>query len=432
MDMESRCYKNELAQLVQDEKVPLKYIDDAVRRILRKKFEMGLFDDPFRFCNADREQRELNDPSHTAFARKMAEKSIVLLKNQKHLLPLSKETRTIALIGPLIKERMQNKGFWDVIVPGYDSAYVVSQWEGIRNKVSTGTRLLYAKGCSIDGESREGFQEALKVAGEADVVILSIGERRDMSGEARSRSNINIPGVQEELLKTLKDSGKPVIVLVNAGRPLVFSYTVQNADAILYTWWLGSEAGNAIADVLFGDYNPSARLTMTFPRSVGQIPIFYSHLNTGHPAQSDSSRSYSSAYIDESIYPEFEFGFGLGYTSFQYGGLQLSKNKMTANEKITVSMELTNTGQCKGEETVQLYLHDLVASVARPVIELRDFQKVKLKAGETRTLEFIIDRGKLSFYDQHLNLVAEPGMFELMIGASSKDIRLRDKFELTE
>jgi len=432
MDMESRCYKNELPQLVHDGNIPLVYIDDAVRRILRKKFELGLFDDPFKFCNADREQRALNDPSHAASAREMAEKSIVLLKNQNHLLPLSKDTRTIALIGPLIKERMQNKGFWDVIVPGYDSAYVVSQWEGIRNKVSPGTKLLYAKGCTLDDESRDGFKEAMKVAKKADVVILSIGERRDMSGEARSRSNLNIPGVQEELLKTLRDAGKPVIVLINAGRPLVFSYTVQNADAILYTWWLGDEAGNAIADVLFGDYNPSARLTMTFPRSVGQIPIFYSHLNTGHPAQSDSSRSYSSAYIDESIYPEFEFGFGLGYTTFQYSGLTLSTKKMTDGEKIIVSMELTNTGRCEGEETVQLYLRDLVASVARPVMELRDFQKVKLKSGETRTLEFIIDRDKLSFYDQQLNLVAEPGMFELMIGASSRDIRLRDKFELSE
>ncbi len=432
MDMESRVYKNQLAQLVRDGKIPLTSINDAVKRILRKKFELGLFGDPFRFCNPERERKALNDPSHTASAREMAKRSIVLLKNQNHILPLSKDIRTIALIGPLMKERMQNKGFWDVNVPGYDSGYVVSQWEGIRNKVGPGTKLLYARGCSIEGESREGFPEALNAARQADVVILSIGERRDMSGESRSRSNINIPGVQEELLKTLKDAGKPIIVLINAGRPLVFNYTVQSANAILYTWWLGSEAGNAIADVLFGDYNPSAKLTITFPRSVGQIPFFYNHLNTGHPALNDSNRLYSSAYIDESIYPEFEFGFGLGYTTFRYSSLQLSKKKIKADEKIIVSMELTNTGPCEGEEIVQLYLHDLVASVARPVMELRDFQKVKLKAGETKTLRFIIDREKLSFYDQQLNRVVEPGMFELMIGASSRDIRLRDRFELVE
>jgi beta-glucosidase len=432
MDMESRDYKNQLAQLVRDGKVHLINIDDAVRRILKKKFELGLFDDPFRFCNPVRERKALNDSTHTIFARKMAERSIVLLKNQNRLLPLSKDIKTIALIGPLMKERMQNKGFWDVNVPGYDSGYVVSQWEGIRNKVGPGTRLLYAHGCSIDGESREDFQEAVNAAMQADVVILSIGERRDMSGESRSRSNISIPGVQEELLKTLKNASKPIIVLVNAGRPLTFKYTVQNANAILYTWWLGSEAGNAIADVLFGDYNPSAKLTITFPRSVGQVPLFYNHLNTGHPALNDSSLLYCSAYIDESIYPEFEFGFGLSYTTFGYSGLRLSEKKMKADENIIVSMELTNTGPCEGEEIVQLYLHDLVASVARPVMELKDFQKVKLEAGETRTLRFIIDREKLSFYNQQLNRVAEPGMFELMVGASSSDIRLRDRFELVE
>ncbi len=205
---------------------------------------------------------------------------------------------------------------------------IVTQWEGLQNKVGNKTNLLYAKGCDIEGDNKDGFAEALNIAKQADVVILSIGERRDMTGEAKSRSNINIPGVQEDLLKELLTTGKPVVVLINAGRPLVFNYTADNAPAILYTWWLGSEAGNAIADVLFGDYNPSAKLTMTFPLSVGQIPIYYSHFNTGRPAQNDDDRFYRSSYIDLSIYPKYEFGYGLSYTTFQYSNLQLSKKKM--------------------------------------------------------------------------------------------------------
>ena len=253
-----------------------------------------------------------------------------------------------------------------------------------------------------------------------------------MSGEAKSRSNINIPGVQEDLLKELLATGKPVVVLINAGRPLVFNYTADNAPAILYTWWLGSEAGNAIADVLFGDYNPSAKLPMSFPKSVGQIPIYYSHFNTGRPATNDNNHNYNSSYNDESIFPKYEFGYGLSYTSFQYSNLQLSKKKMKANEQIEVSVTITNTGKYDGEEIVQLYLRDKVGSIVRPVKELKDFQKIKLKAGETETIKFIIDKEKLSFYNQQLQWVAEPGDFELMIGASSRDIRLKDNFELVK
>lgn len=430
MDMESRCYKNSLAQLVKDKKIPVALIDDAVKRILQKKFEMGLFDDPYKFCNAAREQAALNNPEHVKVAREAAAKSIVLLKNQNNLLPLSKNTKTIAFIGPLVKAVKQNKGFWDVEVPGVDSNFIVSQWEGLRNKVGANTTLLYAKGCDIEGNNKDGFAEAVEVAKQADVVILSIGERRDMSGEAKSRSNLSIPGVQEELLKELLATGKPVVVLINAGRPLVFNYTANNAPAILYTWWLGSEAGNAIADVLFGDYNPSAKLAITFPRSVGQIPIYYSHFNTGRPATNDENRNYNSSYNDESIFPKYEFGYGLSYTSFQYSNLQMSKKKLKANEQIEVAVTITNTGKYDGEEIVQLYLRDKVGSIVRPMKELKDFQKINLKAGESRTIKFIINKEKLSFFNQQLQWVAEPGDFELMVGASSKDIRLKDNFEL--
>ena len=438
MDMESRSYKDNLVQLVKDKKVPVALIDDAVRRILQKKFELGLFDDPYKYCNAEREQSELNNPEHTKAAREIAAKSIVLLKNAKlpgqenQILPLSKTIKTIAFIGPLVKPLMQNKGFWDVAVPGLDSTSIVSQWEGVKNKVGKNTKLLYAKGCEIEGENREGFADAVKIAKQADVVILSIGERRDMTGEAKSRSNINIPGVQEDLLKELLATGKPVVVLINAGRPLVFNYTADNATAILYTWWLGSEAGNAIADVLFGDYNPSAKLPISFPLSVGQIPIYYSHFNTGRPATSDANHNYNSSYNDLSIYPKYEFGYGLSYTTFQYSNLQLSKKKINSNEQLEVLVTVTNTGKFDGEEIVQLYLRDKVGSIVRPVKELKDFKKIKLNIGESKTIKFVIDKEKLSFYNQKLEWVAESGDFELMIGSSSKDIKLSDSFELTK
>lgn len=432
MDMESRCYKNHLKELILDKKIDIALIDEAVGRILKKKFELGLFDDPYKYCTPEKEKQALNNPEHAKIAREVASKSIVLLKNENHLLPLSKETKTIALIGPLFKPYKQNKGFWDVEVPGVDSTFIVSQWNGFVNKVGATSKLLYAKGCNIEGNDKSGFEEAVNTAKQADVVVLSIGERRDMSGEAKSRSNINIPGVQEDLLKELLATGKPVVVLINAGRPLVFNYTADNAPAILYTWWLGSEAGDAIADVVFGDYNPSAKLVMTFPRSVGQIPIYYNHFNTGRPAQNDQDRFYRSAYIDESIYPKYEFGYGLSYTTFKYDNLLLNKKKITAADKIEVSLNVTNTGKYAGEEVVQLYLRDKVGSIVRPMKELKDFQKIKLNAGETKTVKFIIDKEKLSFFNANLNWVAEPGDFDLMIGASSADIRLKDSFELVK
>jgi len=427
MDMESRSYPKHLAQLVKDGKVSIKLIDDAVRRILRKKFEMGLFDDPFRYCNTSREKQELNNPAYRIFAREIGRKSIVLLKNDKNILPLSKE-KTIALIGPLAKSKEDMLGFWNVEWP--DNSDVVSQFEGIEKRVGK-RKLLYAKGCEINDTSKVGFAEAITVANKADIVILSIGEKRDISGEARSRSNIQLPGVQEDLVKAICATGKPIVVMINAGRPLVFNWTADHVPAILYTWWLGSEAGNAIADVLFGDYNPSGKLPMTFPRNEGQIPIYYNYLNTGRPALNDSAiHDYHSGYIDLQRSPKFPFGYGLSYTTFAYSNLKLSSTKMSTNQTIDVSFTLTNSGKFAGEEVVQIYLHDLVASIVRPVKELKDFQKIMLKQGESKTLHFSIDNQKLSFYNNKLEWTSEPGQFKLMIGSSSADIHLYQEFEL--
>ncbi|WP_291127349.1 glycoside hydrolase family 3 N-terminal domain-containing protein [Flavobacterium sp. UBA7682] len=429
MDMESNAYRNHLAQLVSENKVPMSVVDDAVKRILRKKFELGLFDDPFKYCNKERQEAALNNPEHTKAAREMATKSIVLLKNEKSILPLSKDTKTIAFIGPMVKPKRINHGFWAVDLKDVDSTYIVSQWEGLQNKVGKKTKLLYARGCGVEDTSKAGFQEAIDVANQADVVILSIGERWNMSGEAKSRSNIHLPGVQEDLIKELQKTGKPIVILINAGRPLIFNWTADNMPTIVYTWWLGSEAGNAIADVLFGDYNPSAKLPMTFPREEGQIPIYYNHFNTGRPSINED-KVYKSAYIDLPNSPKFPFGYGLSYTTFKYADLKLSKQKINSNETIEVTMTISNSGKFAGEEVVQLYLQDKFGSVVRPIIELKDFQKIKLDAGETKTLKFIIDNEKLSFYNQALEFKSEPGEFNLMIGSSSTDIRLNSTFEL--
>ncbi|OMQ11027.1 glycoside hydrolase family 3 N-terminal domain-containing protein [[Flexibacter] sp. ATCC 35103] len=431
MDMESNAYRYNLAELVKEGKVSVDLIDDAVKRILRKKYELGLFDDPYRYSDQKRADKALNDPENRKAALDVAQKSIVLLKNEKETLPLSKNLKTIAFIGPMVKEYKENMGFWSVELPEVDyNKWIVSQWDGLQNKVGKNTKLLYAKGCEVDGDNKDGFAEAVATAKQADVVILSIGERRDMSGEAKSRSDLHLPGVQEDLVKAIQATGKPVVVLVNAGRPLIFNWTADNVPAIVYTWWLGTEAGNAIANVLFGDYNPSGKLPMTFPREVGQIPIYYNHYSTGRPAKTESETNYVSAYIDLKNSPKFPFGYGLSYTKFNYSDLKLSSVKMKNNETIKVSFQLSNVGKAAGEEVVQLYLKDKFGSVVRPVLELRDFQKVKLNPGESKTIEFTIDKEKLSFYNNKLEFVAEPGDFELMIGASSADIKLKSNFEL--
>ena len=431
MDMESNAYRNNLEELVKENKISIDVIDDAVRRILYKKFELGLFDDPFKFSNPERQKAALTNLEHTKAAREVASKSIVLLKNDKNILPLSKDTKTIAFIGPMVKPKRINHGFWAIDLKDVDSTYIVSQWEGLERKVGKNTKLLYAKGCSVEGTDKSGFKEAIAVAKKADVVILSIGEAFNMSGEAKSRSTINLPGVQEDLIKELQKTGKPIVVLINAGRPLVFNWTAENMPTIVYTWWLGSEAGNAIADILFGDYNPSGKLPMTFPRTEGQIPIYYNHFNTGRPAVGED-KIYKSAYIDLPNSPQFPFGFGLSYTTFQYSDLKLSTQKIKNSETIEVTFKLTNSGKFEGEEVVQLYLRDKVGCVVRPIKELKDFEKVKLAVGETKTITFIIDKSKLSFYNDKLEYITEAGEFDLMIGSSSEDIRLISNFELVQ
>jgi len=422
MDMESRCYIYNLSKLVKERKVKLQLIDDAVRRILRKKFEMGLFDDPFKFCNKEREKQQWNNTENLKAAKLVAEKSIVLLKNEDHLLPLSRQTKTIALIGPFIKAVRDNLGFWSYQWPD-DSGRIVTQWQGVQNKLGSNAKLLYAQGCGINDSSQAGFEEAIDIAKQADVVILSVGEASDWSGEAKSRSNIRLPGMQEDLVKAIYATGKPIVVLINAGRPLIFNWTADHIPAILYTWWLGTEAGDAISDVLFGDYNPSAKLPISFPRTEGQIPIYYNYFKTGRPATSDSDRFYRSAYIDLSIYPRFPFGYGLSYTSFDYGDITLSNTTMKANQSIRATVTLKNTGNYDGEETVQFYVQDIVGSVVRPVKELKGFQKVFLTKGESKQVSFTIDVNKLKFYSSALEYIYEPGDFKVYIGSNSQDVK---------
>jgi len=427
MDMESRSYINNLEKLVAAGKVPVKLIDEAVRRILTKKFEMGLFDDAYRYSNADREKSVLNKPEFIAAARDIARKSIVLLKNQGQVLPLSKNLGSIALIGPLVKAKKEMKGFWSLDIG--DESKIVSLYEGMQQAAGK-TQLLYAKGCDITDTSRAGFDEAFKTAMQADVVVMAMGERPDMTGEAKSRANIHLPGVQEELIQRVMATGKPVVVLLMSGRPMVFNWTADHVPAILYTWWLGNEAGNAIADVLYGNYNPSGKLPITFPRTEGQIPIYYNHYNTGRPPQNDSDVNYTSAYIDLPNSPKFAFGFGLSYTSFKYSNLKLSAKSLHSDGSITVSFDLTNTGKYAGEEVAQLYLRQVISQPVRPVKELEGFQKIMIQPGETKTLTFTIDKEKLSFYNDQLRWGTQPGEFTLMIGSASDDIRLQDGFEL--
>jgi beta-glucosidase len=422
MDMESRSYIQNLAKLVRDGKVSMTLIDDAVRRILTKKFELGLFDDPFRFCNDQRAARQWDNADNLAAEQDMATRSIVLLKNDNQLLPLSKNTATIALIGPLITSIRANLGFWSYYWPD-DSNRIVSPMAGIQSHVSPNTRLLYAKGCGIDDTSRAGFAEAVAIAGQADVVIMDVGEAPDMSGEAKSRSNLHLPGVQEDLIRAIEATGKPVVVMISAGRPLIFNWTADHVPAILYTWWLGTRAGNAMADVLFGDYNPSGKLPMSFPRTEGGIPVYYDHFSTGRPARNDSEINYVSAYIDLLNGPRFPFGYGLSYTSFTYSDITLSAPAFRPGDKLTATVTVTNTGKYDGRETVQLYTRDLVGSVVRPVKELKGFQQLFLKAGESKKISFTIGAGDLRFYNDKLQYIYEPGKFKLYIGGSSSDVK---------
>jgi beta-glucosidase len=424
MDMESRAYMAELPKLVQEGKVDPKFIDEAARRILIKKFEMGLFDDPYRFSNEKRQKEQTNNQENRKFGREFGSKSIVLLKNEKNILPLSRSIKTIALIGPFGKETSANHGFWSVAFKD-DNQRIVTQFDGIKNQLDKNSTLLYAKGANVDDQDRSMFAEAVETAKKADVVIMTLGEGHAMSGEAKSRSNIHFSGVQEELLREVAKTGKPIVLMINAGRPLVFDWAADNIPAVMYTWWLGTEAGNSIGDVLFGTVNPGGKLPMTFPRTEGQIPVYYNHYNTGRPAKNNTDRNYVSAYIDLDNDPKFPFGYGLSYTKFKYADMNLSSTNLKGNQTLKVSVNISNNGSYDGEEVVQLYIRDLFGKVVRPVKELKGFQKVFIKKGETKTVTFNLTPNDLKFYDDALNFDWEGGEFDIMVGTNSRDVQTK-------
>ncbi|MCC2957426.1 glycoside hydrolase family 3 C-terminal domain-containing protein [Massilia sp. IC2-477] len=429
MDMESNAYSSGLVAQVKAGKVPEPLVDDAVRRVLTKKFELGLFDDPYRFSNAERERAALNDPRHRQAARRIAGKSIVLLKNEKAALPLRRGLRSIAVIGPLADARRDLEGGWIV---KSDAANLASLVDAVREQAGPSTRVTYAPGCDVACRDDRGFKAALDAASAADAVVLAVGESWDMSGEAKSRADIGLPGRQGELFDALRAIGKTPVVVMMAGRPMTFENVAEQADAILYAWFPGSEGGRAIADVLFGAVNPSAKLPMSFPRNLGQVPISYQQYETGRPVRDEKNIVYKSAYIDSPNTPRYAFGHGLSYTRFAYRDLRLSASAMAPNGKLTLSFTLANTGKVAGAEVVQLYLRDPLASVVRPVKELKGFQRIELQPGQQKIVSFSIDRDTLAFHNRKLEWVAEPGKFELMVGSASDDIRLRDSITLTE
>jgi beta-glucosidase len=426
MDMEGNIYRKNLVALVNEGKVDVALIDDAVKRILYVKYELGLFDDPYKFCDEARELKVLNDPLNRVSAKVVAEKSIVLLKNEQQTLPLTNIKQTIAVIGPLAKAKRDLVAAWNV---NQDTTAIVNLYDGIVAAAGN-QKVLYAKGGSVKQSSEQDIAEAVAVAKKADVVLLALGESFDMSGESKSRANIELPGDQEKLFDALQQTGKPIIVIIMGGRPLIFNHIADKAPSILYTWWLGSEAGNAIADVVFGKYNPAGKLPVSFPRSMGQIPLFYSQTNTGRPYNNEANKLYLSSYIDEQNTPRYAFGYGLSYTSFSYSDMKLDRTVLDSADSLAVTFKLTNTGKYAGEEVAQLYLRDEVASVVRPVKELKDFKKVMLQPGESKMITFIINKEKLSFYNKDLVWGTEPGTFQVMIGSSSDNIKLKGKFEL--
>jgi beta-glucosidase len=429
MDMESNAYASSLPALVNSGKVDIATVDDAVRRVLTKKFELGLFDDPYRFSDPARERAALNDPRHRQAARRIAAEAMVLLKNDDATLPLRRGLRSIAVIGPLADARRDLEGGWIV---QSNAAKMASLLDAVREHAGRGVRVDAAAGCDVACRGTEGFDAALKTAAAADVVVLAVGESWDMSGEAKSRASLGLPGRQGELFDALRAIGKTPVVVIMAGRPLIFENVAEGAKAILYAWHPGSEGGNAIADVLFGDVNPSGKLPMTFPRNMGQIPITYQQYQTGRPVQDEKNVVYKSAYIDSPNTPRYAFGHGLSYTTFAYRDLRLSTTSMGPDGKITLSFTLANSGPVAGAEVVQLYLRDPVASIVRPLKELKGFQRVVLQPGEQRTVSFTIDSEALAFYNRKLAWGAEAGTFELMVGSASDDVRLKQTIELTE
>jgi beta-glucosidase len=436
MDMVGETYLNYLPDLAAHGEISEDVINQACRRILEAKYKLGLFADPYRGCTPERADAEILTPDNRKAAREIAAQSFVLLKNDRQVLPL-KKSGTIALIGPLAHDQVDPLGSWHA---AGDWKQVVSVQTGVSNVAGSAITILHAEGANlVDDPSlratlkafgaeisvdrrppQEMLAEAVAVAAKADVVVAVLGESAGMSGEAASRSDIGLPQCQEDLLRALVATGKPVVLVLMNGRPLTLNWEAEHCNAILETWFGGTEAGNAVADVLFGDYNPSGKLTATFPRSVGQIPIYYNHKNTGRPYKGDPGFKYVSRYLDVPNDPLYAFGYGLSYTTFSYGEVKLDKPALTGDETLLASVNLTNTGDRAGEETVQLYLSQPVASVTRSVEDLKGFQKVRLQPGETKEVTFRITPDDLKFYNSDLKYDWEPGEFIVRIGGSSE------------
>jgi len=447
VDMVGEGFLTTLKKSLDDGTVALKDIDQACRRVLEAKYKLGLFDDPYRYFDESRSEKEILTPENRMLAREAAARSFVLLKNTKQILPL-KKSGSIALIGPLANDKNNMLGTW---APTGDPQFSVPVFEGMQNVAGNQVRIAYAKGANIsdDPEFAEKINvfgprieidqrtpeamisEAITLANRSDVVIAVIGEASEMSGESSSRTDITLPEPQKKLLRALKKTEKPLVLVMMSGRPLAMEEEYELADAILFVWHPGVEAGNAIADVLFGHYNPSGKLTMTFPRNIGQIPVYYNHKNTGRPNPGDEFQKFRSNYLDSPNSPLFPFGFGLSYSTFEYANLGLSKSKISPAEQVEVSVDVTNTGEYDGEEVVQLYLRDVVGSVSRPLRELKGFRKIFLKKGESHKVTFTLNKNDLAFYNYDLNFVAEPGLFQVFVGGNS-NTQLMAEFELTD
>ncbi|RAR72937.1 beta-glucosidase BglX [Flavobacterium aciduliphilum] len=437
MDMESYSYVNNLASLVKEGKVKETTIDDAVKRILKVKFELGLFENPYKYCDEYREKTTLGKAEFQEAVLDIAKKSIVLLKNESNLLPLKRTGLKIALIGPLASDKTSPLGSWRI---GADDNTAVSVLEGMQQY--QGNQLQYAKGADltigptsfvrelhINTNDTSQFQDAIALAKNSDVVVAVLGEHGLQTGEGRSRTDLGLPGVQQELLEELFKVNKKIILVLNNGRPLALPWAAENIPTILEAWHLGTQSGNAIAQVLYGDYNPSGKLPMTFPRSVGQVPIYYNYKNTGRPIMNEPESVFWSHYIDQEKTPLYPFGFGLSYSKFEYSDIKLSSNILPRNSFITVSINVKNTSSIKGKEVVQLYLRDDIGSITRPVKELKGFEMIELNPGEKKTVTFIIDEKLLKFYNSNGKWEAESGDFKIFIGGNSVDT-LESNFKL--
>jgi beta-glucosidase len=439
MDMVGEGFLTTLQKSLKEGKVTQAQIDAACRRILEAKYKLGLFDDPYRYCNEQRAKTEIFTDASRKEARAIAAQSFVLLKNQNNILPL-KKSGTIALIGPLANNRENMPGTWSVAANFSKATGVLDGFKA----VASNAKILYAKGSFLDDDSlfevragmfgkafdRDGrtkqqlLDEALTIATQADVIVAAVGESAEMSGESSSRSNIEIPQAQKDLLAALLKTGKPVVLVLFTGRPLALKWENENIPAILNVWFGGSEAGSAIADVVFGDVNPSGKLSTTFPQNIGQVPIYYNHKNTGRPlAEGKWFQKFRSNYLDVSNDPVYPFGYGLSYSNFSYSDVKLSSTMLKTGQSITASVTVTNNSKVDGKEVVQLYTRDLVGSITRPVKELKGFQKIELKAGETKTVTFTISTNDLKFYNSDLKFVAEPGDFKVFIGGNSRDVK---------